>query len=252
LWRVDTINLSTESNGARSLDYRGPTWSWISVDSPVSYWSDIVNFRVTYEGFPILVATSTSHYSGFHATQVRLFTPIIVLLTLTSLITQYTAAGCQADKIEMAVTVPGQNPFGTVTSAILTIEASATTGTLRYTYDPHWLGGGGQHDPVRYKLEIEIARADSRENIEVPFQADYSLGADGPSKVPDETKLTLLLIHPKVCLVLRPAQRDIAPTVVNGVPAWERVGIARISDALLKYYRIDWMSGSEVRKFHIV
>lgn len=71
LWRVDTINLSTESNGARSLDYRGPTWSWISVDSPVSYWSDIVNFRVTYEGFPILVGTSTSHYSGFHATQVR-------------------------------------------------------------------------------------------------------------------------------------------------------------------------------------
>jgi hypothetical protein len=71
LWRVDTINLSTESNGARSFDYRGPTWSWISVDSPVSYWSDIVNFRVTYEGFPMLAGTSTSHYYGFKATEVR-------------------------------------------------------------------------------------------------------------------------------------------------------------------------------------
>ncbi|KAH7071302.1 heterokaryon incompatibility protein-domain-containing protein [Paraphoma chrysanthemicola] len=212
LWRVDTIDLSSENNGARSLDYRGPTWSWISVDSPVSYWSDITNFRDPY----------------------------------------YTAAGTHADKIEMAVTVPGQNPFGTVTSAILTISASATTGTLRYTYDPHWLGGGGQHDPVRYKLEIEIARQDAKENIQVPFHADYSLGAPGPSNVPDEAKLTLLLIHPKVCLVLRPAVRDVAPLVVNGVVAWERVGIARISDALVMYYRIDWMSGSEVRKFHIV
>ena len=152
----------------------------------------------------------------------------------------------------MAVTVPGQNPFGTVTTAILTIEASATTGTLRYTYDPHWLGGEGKHDPVRYKLELQTSRGDEDETIEVPFDADYSLGADGPSIVPADSELALLLIHPKVCLVLRPAQRTVSPTVVNGVPAWERVGIARISDNLLNYYRIDWMHGSEVRKFHIV
>jgi hypothetical protein len=52
--------------------------------------------------------------------------------------------------------------------------------------------------------------------------------------------------------VLRPAQRPIAPTVVNGAPAWERIGHVRISDALLNYYHFDWMSGSEVKKFHIV
>jgi hypothetical protein len=152
----------------------------------------------------------------------------------------------------MAVTVPGQNPFGTVTSAILTVEASATTGVLRYTYDPYWLGGKGNHDPVRYKLEITTLRGDSTETVDVPFHADYSLGAAGPSNVAADTELTLLLIHPKVSLVLRPAQRSVAPTIVNGVAAWERVGIARISDALLNYYHIDWMSGSEVRKFHIV
>ncbi|KAF2025486.1 HET-domain-containing protein [Setomelanomma holmii] len=220
LWRVETINLSTESQGARSLDYRGPTWSWISVESPISYWSDIVNFRRR---------TLASRYPRY-----------------------YTVAGTQVDKIEMAVTVPGQNPFGTVTSAILTIEASSIKGTLRYTYDPHWLGGAGHHDPVRYKLEIMISRDDAQEPVEVPFQADYSLGAIGPSNVPDNWSLTLLLIHPKVCLVLRPAQRDVAPTVVRGEPTWERIGIARISDALVTYYRIDWMIGSSVKKFHIV
>ncbi|KAH8731948.1 heterokaryon incompatibility protein-domain-containing protein [Phaeosphaeriaceae sp. PMI808] len=219
LWRVNTIKLSTEESGTRPTDYRGPTWSWVSVGSPVSYWSDIINFRVTYEGFP----TYSNHAAGLHA-----------------------------DKIEMAVNVPGQNRFGTVTSAILTIEASATTGTLRYTYDPHWLGGKGNHDPVRYKLEITISRYDSNEPVEVPFFADYSLGAEGAALVPADSELTLLLIHPKVCLVLRPASRPVAPTIVKGVAAWERVGIARISDALLNYYHIDWMSGSEVKKFHIV
>jgi hypothetical protein len=52
LWRVETINLITEGRGARSLDYRGPTWSWISVDSPVKYWADIVNFRITNQDLP--------------------------------------------------------------------------------------------------------------------------------------------------------------------------------------------------------
>jgi hypothetical protein len=152
----------------------------------------------------------------------------------------------------MAVTVPGANPFGTVTSAILTIEASANTGILRYTYDPHWLGGSGTHDPVRYNIELSIARGDAIELQEIPFDADYSLGAEGPSNVPADSEITLLLIHTKVCLVLRPAQREAAPTVVNGVQAWERIGHARIPETFITYYNIDWMSGSEVKKFHIV
>lgn len=152
----------------------------------------------------------------------------------------------------MAVTVPGQNPFGTVTSAILTIEASATTATLRYAYGPHWLGGAGDHDPVRYSLELNTSRGDQDETTEIPFDADYSLGAEGSSLVPANTELAMLLIHPKICLVLRPAQRTVAPTVVNGMPTWERVGIVRISENILNVFRIDWMHGSEIRKFHIV
>jgi hypothetical protein len=70
LWRVETINLNTESEGARSLDYRGPTWSWISVDSPVKYWPDIINFRVTDENLPTHPTLSRSS-SGFRDVEVR-------------------------------------------------------------------------------------------------------------------------------------------------------------------------------------
>jgi hypothetical protein len=51
LWRVNTINLAKE-NGARALEYRGPTWSWASVDSSVAYWDDIVNFRAIFADLP--------------------------------------------------------------------------------------------------------------------------------------------------------------------------------------------------------
>jgi len=204
LWRVETINLNT---GARSSEYRGPTWSWISVDSPVSYWTDIINFRET-------------SVAGAGA--------------------QYIAAGSHPDKIAMAVTVPGANPFGSVTSAILTIEASSNIGVLRYTYDPH------------YMIEVSIAKGDAIEHHQIPFEADYSLDAEGESHVPVDSEVMLLLIHAQVCLVLRPGRRSVAPVVVNGEPAWERIGHARIPEAFVNYYGIDWMNGSEIRKFHIV
>jgi hypothetical protein len=87
LWRVNTIKLDTEHNGARSPDYRGPTWSWVSVDSPVIYWSDIINFRITYEGFPTHLVNSPMilrNYYGFKAAEVR--NPSALLLTIQELI----------------------------------------------------------------------------------------------------------------------------------------------------------------------
>jgi hypothetical protein len=79
LWRVDTLNLSTETHGARSLDYRGPTWSWISVDSPVAYSSDIVNFRATQSGngrtYSGENATLFRSSSGFGSAEVCIHTP---------------------------------------------------------------------------------------------------------------------------------------------------------------------------------
>jgi hypothetical protein len=72
LWRVETINLNTDDKGARSLDYRGPTWSWISVDSPVKYWSDIVSFHITNEDLPSY-PTMFRRQSSFKDSEVRNF-----------------------------------------------------------------------------------------------------------------------------------------------------------------------------------
>jgi hypothetical protein len=72
LWRVETINLNTNNKGARSLEYRGPTWSWISVDSPVKYWSDITNFRMTDQDLPSY-PTIFRRSSDFKDSEVRNF-----------------------------------------------------------------------------------------------------------------------------------------------------------------------------------
>jgi hypothetical protein len=161
----------------------------------------------------------------------------------------------------MSLTVPGSNPYGTVTSAILTLSASSKPCILRYISDPiHWLprrlnsnsSNTSQHSIVRYKLDLTIPSPDGSSQIELPFEADYALNATGEGYVPPNTELMLLLIHPEVCLVLRHAQRSVAPKIVNGVQAWERLGHVRISREMVGMYGIEWMGGSEVRKFVIV
>lgn len=249
LWRVETINLTTAEKGGRPLDYRGPTWSWISVDSPVTYHKDIVNFR------PANSPASRS-ISNESATLFR---------SPSGAATNYTAAGAHASQISMSLTVPGSNPYGTVTSAILTLSASSKPCILRYISDPiHWLprrlnsnsSTSSHHGPVRYKLDLAIPSSSSSgggaSQIELPFEADYALNVSGEGYVPPNTELMLLLIHPEVCLVLRHAQRSGAPKIVNGVQAWERVGHVRISREMVGMYGIEWMGGSEVRKFVIV
>ncbi|OAL04456.1 HET-domain-containing protein [Phaeosphaeriaceae sp. SRC1lsM3a] len=248
LWRVETISLNTPEKGARSLDYRGPTWSWVSVDSPVTYWTDILNFRPTHH------PTHPSQGGSESATLFR---------STSSDVTQYTAAGAHASQIAMSLTVPGSNPYGTVTSGILTLSASSKPCILHYISSPaHWLprrinstsSTSSAHDPaVRYKLEFTVPSADDGAGpIELPFEADYALSVAGESYVPPNTELMLCLVHPEVCLVLRHAQRSVAPRYVNSVQAWERVGHVRIPRTMVEMYGIDWMRGSEVRKFVIV
>lgn len=235
LWRVETIDFTTPTRGARPPTYNGPTWSWISTPNPVKYWPNIQNFRPTHEGFPVssILPDGSSMYMGWE-------------------VPKHTIAAHHVDKFTMSVNVPGKNPFGTVSSAILTIEASATTALLRYTYDaPQDMSASamGAQDPMRYALDLKVPAPFNgpEERVEIPFFADYALAAEGLSRVPANAELTMLLIHGEVCLVLRRGS-----TMVNGEKAWERVGIARLSDALARLYRIDWMRGSVVGRFCIV
>jgi hypothetical protein len=252
LWRVNTLDLSS-ANAGTSPQYRGPSWSWISLQSPITYWDDIVNFkssnihdrrRLSNSGPALSMSREESDVSGQNG-----------LLSLTK---PKESLGEYPDRAHAVVAVAGQNPFGQIKSGILTVEASAKTATLLYTYDSYWHGQTNKHDPARYLLSVST-RIDNAQDatpngsdIQVPFFADYALGVEGPNKIEELTVLTLLLVHPKVVLVLKPKIEDREIVVVDGEMAWERVGIARISEAVGNYYMVDWMRSSEVTKFKIV
>lgn len=248
MWRVNTLNLSSDTTG-RPAEYRGPTWSWITAQSPVSYWSDMTNFKSSdprfrvHEELPYEPSSpSDPDYDAW-----SFFNPGPVQ-----------ALGQNPEKVSAVVDRPGHNPFGEIRSAVLTAEASSTTATLLYTYDSYWHGQTNKHDPARYKLAVSTSSKMSAHvtvsdsNVEIPFFADYALGVDGPDKVDDGERLTLLLVHPKVSLVVRPKLAAGVAVVVDGEPAWERVGIARISEALGNYYMVDWMRASHIKRFKIV
>jgi hypothetical protein len=52
MWRVDTLDPNIEDAG-RPVGYRGPSWSWVSVNSPVTYWSDIKDLYYRPFGFQV-------------------------------------------------------------------------------------------------------------------------------------------------------------------------------------------------------
>ncbi|CAO2655697.1 Nn.00g045000.m01.CDS01 [Neocucurbitaria sp. VM-36] len=228
MWRVNIIKLDL-NNGTRPSDYRGPSWSWVSVDSPVSYWTDILNFRVSENG-PRVWRRSRFAPNNYEHVLVE---------------KGYTSLGQHDDKVIPIVWTPGKNPFGSVTFGLLTVEASTVHARLEYTTNTsYWTGGSATRDISRYKLSIS--------GSELPFFADYALAAEGPHNIPHGTQLTLLLVHPKVCLVLHAKQFNGAPLTFDGEAVMQRVGIVRISETLLQYYRIDWMRGSEVKKIRIM
>ena len=225
LWRVERLNTYPTKILQPDEDYCGPSWSWVSVVDPVVYWTDIVNFHDPS----------------------RLFRPPPTEQTDKQQRKPFSRPTClgrnlQDDCVLLRVAEKGMNPFGRVAYAILKCEASTTTATLRYTYSSFWLDGTNKLDPSRYKLTMGTEGI-----IELPFWADYALAVEGPGHIPNGTDLTLLLVHPRVCLVLVNTGLSFSET-----PQYRRVGITRISDDMVEEYKIDWMEFSEVTSFTIV
>jgi len=141
------------------------------------------------------------------------------------------------------IKIPGRNPFGAVEFASITVQASATTATLCYTHTSSRTGDQQDElDPAHYHLKIAIPEVEGSAGYDIAFFADYPLGLNGPHKVINGSKVTILLVHPRVCLVLLPKLNDV----------WRRIGIVRIPEELITYYEVDWMRESEVRQFTIV
>lgn len=225
LWRVERLNVESVKTPRLEEQYCRPSWSWVSVLAPVAYWTDIVNFHDPLRLF------RPPPMDEADAQQRKPFSRPTCL-----------GRNIRQDGVLVKVAERGMNPFGRIAYAIFKGEASLTTATLRYTYSSFWHDGTNKLDLSRYKLTIGAEGI-----VELPFWADYPLAAEGPENLPNGSELTLLLVHPRVCLVL--VETGVG---FSSVPQYRRVGITRISDDMVDEYRIDWMEFSEVTSFTIV
>ncbi|KAF2122477.1 heterokaryon incompatibility protein-domain-containing protein [Lophiotrema nucula] len=230
LWKVDMLQAG-QRHTQRSQHQR-PTWSWISVEGPVSYWDDI----------KCLSLGPLSYYSN----EDRNITALAVRELRR-----------QPLQLDFDVQHAGRNPFGEVSSAVLMIKSYSRTAILRPRDDQQV---DDANIPVKYNVYVE--------GVSIPFFADYAFNI-AQSTSHNRQVVTLLLIHPQIGLVLRPSKwdpkiyqslsqsfRERLYTYAGSDPSrsgvWERIGISRVSDTLLDLYRLDWMKGAEVSTFCIV
>jgi hypothetical protein len=215
LWRV--IMLEPNGDGYQLSQNRYPTWSWVSVQTPISYWDDIKSVFIA----------PPDYYHNEHFNYAAL-----------EVCTQQR----RPFDVKYYVELAGMNPFGEVSSAVLWIKSLSCDAIIQSTLSSN------------PKLMLE--------GLEVPFSPDYVLGVVGPHRVLDGSVATLLLIHPQIALVLIPTRsldkhmekmRD--PELVQlalEAGVWERIGIARVSEAFLNVYEVDWMRSATVGSYVIV
>jgi hypothetical protein len=225
MWRVDRLRLDLTHHENNSWTYRGPSWSWVAVEDPVTYWPDIFNF---------------DEYGRDYQ---KIESPHVCL-------------GLNTQRIKVVCQAAGKNTFGNVKigASITVTAATSTSARLQYTYHltsdnrAQWMSPERRQevlDLYRYKLVfvnldprdrssalwIKPAEPVEEDEFELPFYADYPLAAAGPRQLLNGTPLRLILVHPRVSLVLV-ERRD---------QSYERIGIARMSDDAIHYYDIDWM-----------
>ena len=225
LWRVDTLDPGT--GHGRPADHRRPSWSWVAVDGPVKYWHDIMAFKVDWEW--VVKRLEDPNISPWR-NEVR-GEPL----------------GWRLRPVTVSIERHGQNPYGSVSRAVLMVEASCVTATLLYADSPYW-GGGQTKDLLRYMLHVH--------GCEIQFFPDYAIGVEGPHRIESATKVKLLFIHPEVSLVLKPSiTADEARTneeeIIEEI-LWERIGILRASEIMTRSYRMNLLEGSQVESLRIV
>ncbi|KAK8119941.1 uncharacterized protein PG998_004567 [Apiospora kogelbergensis] len=121
LWRVDKL----EDGAVVPTTYRGPSWSWVCVTSPVKYW-DMADLKVHLE----LPTWSEAYDRNSGDSEVY----AIVNGSILSVKPQVVNPG----RIPWrgAVDLKGRNPFGEVTNGRLGIKnGSLSIATVEYAYD---------------------------------------------------------------------------------------------------------------------
>jgi hypothetical protein len=210
LWRVDQLQL----HSGRPVE-RGPSWSWISVNSRVKYWR-------------------MDEIRGYVTRQTR------NTMATASVLTRYSPRAVGSDKLRnftcaVEVKVRGENPFGEVQSGKLFLNGYLRSAILSYMDD--WVKDPDseqharkEHNPLTYRLIID--------QLFLPFYADYILSGEGGDNVPDNAMVFLLQVFPNICLVLKNTGQ---------AHSFKRIGIFKTTNDFERNYGTDIMSKSVKR-----
>lgn len=222
MWHIDKHTLWERTHNTRADRVGGPTWSWASAIGPVQYWSDVMSYKENVE--QRLNACINNHSK-----------PLIANRAM----------------IRFKISRSEQNPFGSVNLGILSVEASWTRASLAYCEH--------RENNRVYSLivstepdgEAEQSETDSEaEQTELAFFADYDYHSNELYETYAQATLAMLLVHPKVALVLKQSSHRLYSIHVDGEPAWERIGIAKLTEFAEEY--IDWSRYAKLGTFNII
>jgi hypothetical protein len=211
MWRVESLNPDIE-NAGRPPKYRGPSWSWVSVDSPVTYWPDIRDLYHRPPGFRVKAKVTMAGQNPFGEI-------ISASLNVKSFYATAVLESTHSPRRHSNLNALDPSLYG------LKVDL----------YQPYM-----RHAPG----SVESIVLDSA------FFPDHVYAIDGPHKVNAGQEVKVLLLNTKIALVLREKFKTDAVGPDSGV--WERIGIARLSDTMVHTYKIDWMSNARLGTFHIV
>jgi hypothetical protein len=229
IWIVPSLNFEL----GRAEKYTGPTWAWFSVKGPVKYFQDLDDYGDQIETFRRveLYSQIADNSSERNAALLRLRQMANSVASLQKM-TQMVQFSCNISPVS-------ENAFGEVSTGSLNIKGHLQCATLNYEYFREGPCSVKTHDPLKYQLEVHNTEVES--NLQLLFFADYVL-SEGPHRIPDGAALSLLLVHPHVCLVLK--QRESEST-------FQRIGLVKQPSGLLFLYNLDWMKRSALKSVTI-
>ncbi|KAF2111868.1 heterokaryon incompatibility protein-domain-containing protein [Lophiotrema nucula] len=275
----------TRSSLLSPSEYRGPSWSWASIEGAVSYWYDLPDSKVRrihkdrrikrpgwitdlqWEstqraekankewkpgdeegegkdwGRPELVTENwVDEYGEIDEEEQEEQEELERENEEDEEFVFAVPLGRNRASIRYRVENSGLNPFGAVKFASLAVVASAIEVEVSLEEE--------HRSPDNYHLVIEIPEVKHAPAYPIRFYPDHPLTLPVKFKKltgnepPARYEVVLLLVHQEVCLVLQQKHKN--------YNLWKRIGIVRLPEILLQFYKVEWMRESRRRQFLIV
>ncbi|KAI0813989.1 HET-domain-containing protein [Xylaria sp. FL0064] len=242
-WRVDVLKPGVR----RPSRYRAPTWSWSSVDSEVTYWTEteLMPPANNSERSLLQQIERSRHSEGNWDDE-----DDWVVYEGDRVFYQYQRRTSRIDNphpsasaLKVCVNAEEGNPFGQVHSRILFVEGILLPGKV---WDdraslPLLPPSKIESDGPRFKIEVSMPKCANIPSVVVPFYADYVLndGADDPIHMPT---VYLLTPCPGISLVL-----ETTPLKIRDCYIFRRIGILRLRYELHEAYGIRLTAGRRMK-----